>query len=267
MSINEAIGAADPIMPAQKWQPKSGSPNMPVEQAGSHQSVSNDAEGGVMESISPDELATRLTTRLSDSRVLPKPRMSPELSYGRHRGPAPAQSRVAAVAVALYFDPESGWTLPLTLRPSTLQHHGGQVCLPGGRLEPGENPLQAALREFEEELGVAPGLIADCGELSRQYVYASGNLVHPVVTIIEPPGHSWVPDPSEVDEVIPLPVAALLDPRRRQQLTKRRVVRVKTKEVDRLVFRADAFQYDRHMVWGATALILDQLAQILQNQA
>ncbi|MEE2938046.1 MAG: NUDIX domain-containing protein, partial [Planctomycetota bacterium] len=65
--------------------------------------------------------------------------------------------------------------IPLTLRPKSLQHHAGQVCLPGGRLEGDENPSQAALREFEEELGVRPQVTCHCGELSALYVYASNN--------------------------------------------------------------------------------------------
>ncbi len=172
---------------------------------------------------------------------------------------------MAAVAVALYPDPEHGWTLPLTLRPSTLQHHAGQVCLPGGQIEPDEDAYRAAIREFEEELGVAPVVQYRCGELSTQYVYASGNLVHPVVTIMESPGQPWSPDPVEVHEVISLPLRVLQDPLHRTRMTRRRAVRIQSKEVDRLVFRAAAIEYGGHLIWGATALILDQLAQILQS--
>ena len=78
------------------------------------------------------------------------------LSYGRHRGPARVASRLAAVAVMLYQEPNGEWTIPLTLRPASLQHHGGQVCLPGGRVEPDEEVYAAAVREFEEELGIPP---------------------------------------------------------------------------------------------------------------
>lgn len=217
--------------------------------------------------LSEQQLIDLLTESLQDRLSLPRSRMTPDLAYGRHRGPAPPQSRVAAVAVTLYQDPLQGWTVPLTRRPTTLQHHAGQICLPGGQLEPQETTTAAALREFEEELGVRPVVRVCCGELSTQYVYASGNLVHPVVAVIEPPRGPWVPDPQEVEEVIPLPLSILLDPRHRTALIKQRSVRVDHQQVDELVFRASAYEFGGHLVWGATALILDQLAQILQPSA
>jgi 8-oxo-dGTP pyrophosphatase MutT (NUDIX family) len=219
-----------------------------------------------MDSMSPQDLADFLTQRLRDRAALPRPRMATELSYGRHRGPISRRSRMAAVAVALYQDPELGWTLPLTLRPGTLQHHAGQICLPGGQIEPEEDAYQAAIREFEEELGIAPVVQHFCGELSTQNVYASGNVVHPVVAILATPNQPWSPDPVEVREVIPFPLSILQDPMRRRQIVKRRAVRLQAHEVDRFVFRAAAIEYGSQIVWGATALILDQLAQILQSK-
>lgn len=208
-------------------------------------------------------LIQRLQRQLSTSSDLPHSTVSPELSYGRHRGPARAGTRLAAVAVTLYQQPNGDWTLPLTLRPSSLQHHGGQVCLPGGRVEGDENIYDAALREFEEELGIRPLVITRCGELSTQYVYASNNLVHPVVAIIEPPLQPWEPDPVEVEKVIPLPLRVLLSDAHRTELVKQRSVQSADQEVDQLTFRTAAFHYQDHTIWGATALILDELAQIL----
>ncbi len=206
-----------------------------------------------------------LKHRLSDPATLPRPGVSPALSYGRHRGPAHTQSRLAAVAVTIYEQPDGTWTIPLTLRPSTLQHHGGQVCLPGGQVEPGENVLEAALREFEEELGVRPAVRHHCGELSSVYVYASDNWVHPVVVVIEPPREPWKPDPIEVEQVIALPLDVLWDDDSRTELVKRRGVQVDGQQVDELTFRASAIEHQEYAIWGATALILDQLARILQQ--
>ena len=171
------------------------------------------------------------------------------------------------MAVALYLDTDRGWTIPLTLRPSTLQHHGGQICLPGGQIENGETNEQAALREYTEELGVEPIVRSHCGELSRQYVYASDNLVHPVVSIIEPPSTDWVPDPVEVREVITLPLRMVIEQQFRRTTTKRRRVLQGPDSVGELTFEAVAIEFEGHRIWGATALILDQLAQILQRLA
>ena len=164
-----------------------------------------------------------------------------------------------------YQDAKGQWTIPLTLRPSSLQHHGGQICLPGGRVEPDESILEAALREFEEELGIRPDVTHCCGELSPQYVYGSDNLVHPLVMLIQPPTQPWKPDPMEVEKVIPLHLSVLLDQSSRTELVKQRTVRKADREVGRLKFRAPAIEHDEHQIWGATALILDQLARILQR--
>ena len=232
----------------------------------------------------------RIRSRLCDGTTLPRPRLVPELSYGRHRGPARPQSRMAAVAVTLYHCPTQGWVIPLTLRPLNLQHHAGQVCLPGGRVEAGETMFEAAFREFREELGVDAKVTTFCGQLSPQYVYASDNLVHPVVALIENPG-VWNPDPVEVAEVITLPLtqleAMVSEPSpgsqnaagsfSRQvpggfdakflgrQVIKQRGVVTDRGEVDQLRFRAPAFTHQKHQIWGATALILDQLAQVLHS--
>ena len=106
--------------------------------------------------------------------------MSPELSYGRHAGPAPHTARHAAV-VLLLFRRDGRWHLPLTERPDTLAHHAGQISLPGGAVDAGESSTEAALRELDEELGFnAP--VEVLGQLADCYVFASDFLVTPWVS-------------------------------------------------------------------------------------
>jgi hypothetical protein len=154
---------------------------------------------------------------------------------------------------------------------------------------------EAAFREFREELGVEANITTHCGLLSPQYVYASDNLVHPVVAIIEHP-EPWNPDPVEVAEVITLPLERLsqvmaggqakhLQARQNSDgkedfksaesndrpddsphyVIKQRGVVADTGEIDQLRFRAPAVTHQGHQIWGATALILDQLAQVLHE--
>ncbi|MGB7324706.1 MAG: CoA pyrophosphatase [Rubripirellula sp.] len=189
--------------------------------------------------------------------------ISPTLSYGRHRGPAAMQARIAAVAVTLYRDANNQWTIPLTLRPTTLAHHGGQISLPGGQVDAGETIRQAALREFEEELGLPPQVRMFCGPLATQYVYASRNLVFPIVMVIDGPQQDWQPDPIEVAEVVTLPLSVLLNPHSRIDTLKSRSVRSGSGVVGTFQFRARAIHHQQHEIWGATGMILDQLAQIL----
>ena len=191
-----------------------------------------------------------------------KAQLAPRLAYGRHRGPARLDSRIAAVAVAIYQDSDQQWVIPLTLRPDSLQHHGGQICLPGGQVEPGESIRQAALREFEEELGVRPSVLSECGELSTQYVYGSDNLVHPIVFAIERPG-VWIPDPKEVVEVITVPVAVFGDRTNDTLVRRKKNVRTESESLRPLTYSAPAIQFEGHRIWGATAMILEELAQLL----
>lgn len=222
---------------------------------------------------SPARLADHLSERLSASSERPSRLLAPQLAYGRHRGPALRSSRIAAVAVTLFQHPQLGWTIPLTLRPTTLIHHGGQICFPGGRAETGESMLQAAVREYTEELGVCPNVRQSCGELATHYVYASDNQVHPVVIVTDPPrqglpGQEWQPDPVEVAEVILLPLSVLIDQTQHQKTFHRgSVLAVKGKNVGEIRFEAPVIEIRNldqvYRVWGATAMMLGQLAQLL----
>ena len=213
---------------------------------------------------SDSALGQRLSLALSHRPRRFKSRMAPALAYGRHRGPPRDDSRIAAVLIGLY-QIDGHWAIPLTMRPPSLQHHGGQICLPGGRIEEGESPFEAALREYEEELGVSPTVQINCGELSQQYVFGSDNKVHPVVVTTERPSNKWRPDPNEVAEVILLPLSTLADARTRTTTWHSKQVRQDAKEIATLRFSAPAIRHGEYRIWGATAMILDELAQILQS--
>jgi 8-oxo-dGTP pyrophosphatase MutT (NUDIX family) len=181
--------------------------------------------------------------------------MSPELSYGRHAGPPPATARRAAVMLLL-FQRGGRWHLPLTQRPAALVRHGGQISLPGGAIEPGESAERAARRELAEELGLVEP-VQMLGRLPDVYVYASDFVVTPHVaaTTIEP---NWRPDPREVERVVELPLSALLDGTRVGRLAVRR---------GPLLLFAPCFEFGSDRVWGATSVMLAELAAVLTRLA
>lgn len=199
----------------------------------------------------PDQVAAALVggSRGGAARV----RMSPELSYGRHAGPAPYTARRAAV-VALLFRRQGQWHLPLTERPATLARHGGQISLPGGAVDAGESSEHTALRELAEELGVSEkvkilGRLADC------YVYASDFLVTPwVATIANDP--AWRPHDHEVQSIIELPLEVLVDERPIGQTTITR---------GPLTFRAPCISLGNACIWGATSGILSEFSDVLRE--
>jgi 8-oxo-dGTP pyrophosphatase MutT (NUDIX family) len=179
--------------------------------------------------------------------------MSPELSYGRHSGPAPHTARAAAVIVLL-FRRGGRWFVPITKRPAELLRHGGQISLPGGRIEPGESAEEAAVRELVEELGLSSD-VRLLGRLPTRYVFASDYIVTPLVgsTESEP---AWEPDVREVERVVELPLETLFDPDAIQQLLIQR---------GPLAFRAPCFTYNLDRIWGATAVILAELADAIAS--
>lgn len=215
-------------------------------------------------------MTQRLAERLTEAIAALPPRrdtarqLAPALAYGRHRGPAPEIARRAAVAIALLKRDDGSSFIPLTMRPKSLKHHGGQVSLPGGKVELGESDLQAAMREFAEELGVSLDHAIPCGTLPPIYVYASDNLVSPIVLVADAPREEWKPDLLEVDQVIELPTEVLLSKHSRVRVTRRRAIRRADTIVGEFSFRAPAYRFNEHRIWGATAMLLGELAELLR---
>lgn len=193
-------------------------------------------------------LAARLATSPLPGRAAQRD-LEPGLCYGRHFGPPTHRARQAAVVALLY--PHAGeWYLPLTVRPATLPAHAGQISLPGGTIEAGETTDQAALRELEEELGVPAGMVALLGPLSPIYVFVSEFLVTPWVAAMDERPF-FRPSPEEVGELLEVPLSLVLDPTSRGRHTRRQ--RGIEQSVPHLV-------WGRHRIWGATAMILSELA-------
>jgi 8-oxo-dGTP pyrophosphatase MutT (NUDIX family) len=205
-----------------------------------------------------DDLPQQLARALAGdgrARLASRRRFEPELSYGRHAGPAPATARPAAVMILL-FRRDGRWHVPLTVRPITLAKHGGQISLPGGTVEPDESSSDAALRELGEELGVA-GPVEPLGRLNDCYVFASDFVVTPWVAAaaFEP---QWQLDAHEVERVVEMPLELLLDPQAVDSMTIER---------GPLVFRAPCYRLEGDSVWGTTAVILGELAAALRELA
>lgn len=159
----------------------------------------------------------------------------------------------AAVLVACLLHPGAPGIL-LTRRAAHLSTHAGQVSFPGGRMEPGETPEQAALREAAEEVGLDPRLPQVIGRLPRHRT-GTGYEITPILATLEPP-IALTPDPAEVAEAFEFPMALLLDPAAPQRESGMWQGRQREYWV---------WPNGGHSVWGATATILVNLARALRG--
>ena len=190
--------------------------------------------------------------------------MGPQLTYGRHHVPPMCGYRRAAVLILLSPDSpisteeswrDVAWELTLTTRASNMAQHAGQVCFPGGRQEAGETELECATREWGEELGPLPDCIHAIGSLPDLYVFASDHWVRPIVAI-SPEVPCVRVNPAEVESSFSLPLSELRDwPR--SQLTIRR---------GGLSFESPQYETAHGGIWGATAMMLELIAQVWQRR-
>jgi 8-oxo-dGTP pyrophosphatase MutT (NUDIX family) len=151
----------------------------------------------------------------------------------------------AAVLAPIVARPE-GLMLLLTQRTADMPTHAGQVAFPGGRIAAGEDAAAAALRETQEETGIAPGFIELLGAFEA-YQTVTGYAVSPIVGLVRP-GFSLTPDPREVALVFEAPLSFVFDPANHQRHT--RTWSVEGREQQRHFY---VMPYQDHYIWGATA--------------
>ena len=157
----------------------------------------------------------------------------------------------AAVLVAVVdrLDP----TVILTTRPETMRRHAGQVAFPGGRIDPGDDgPVAAALREAEEEIGLARAAVEVIG-IADRYRTVTGFEVTPVVGVV-PPGLPLAPHPGEVADMFEAPLYYLLRPE--HQVVRSAMWRGRERHYYEI-------EYEGRRIWGATAAMIVNLSRRL----
>lgn len=162
--------------------------------------------------------------------------------------------RPAAVLVPVLGAEQGALRLLLTQRTDHLRDHAGQISFPGGGLKSGETSLEAALREAEEEVGLARSAVEIFGEMPR-YHTGTGFNVSPMVAFVAARAR-LAPDPGEVAEIFEVPLDFLVDPRNFRQETR----------YYRGAWRSFlAVPWAGRYIWGATAGMLAQLSRIIHG--
>jgi 8-oxo-dGTP pyrophosphatase MutT (NUDIX family) len=168
----------------------------------------------------------------------------------RHPGPL-----IPAAVLVPLVEGGSDLTVLFTRRSEGLPDHGGEISFPGGRIEARDrSPEDAALREAEEELGLARDRVEVTGRLDF-YDTRTGFRVCPVVGLVRPP-LALRPDPVEVAEVFEVPLAHILDPANHGRIDAPAGGRVRT---------FYAIPYGDRVIWGATAGMLINLYETLRE--
>jgi len=159
-------------------------------------------------------------------------------------------------AVAVLLTDRGGETyLPFTVRSSELRAHSGQISLPGGVREAGDETCEStACREAEEELGVGCDSLDILGVVD-DVPTPTGYLITPVVAEMAPPQH-YNPNRAEVAEVFEAPLSLFADPEAMKPMGER--------EFRGIRYRLIAFRYRDYVIWGATARIMAQLAGLVR---
>jgi 8-oxo-dGTP pyrophosphatase MutT (NUDIX family) len=159
------------------------------------------------------------------------------------------------VLVPLFLDASSEEPhVVFTKRRADLRRHAGEISFPGGRRDPEDADLKdTALRETEEEIGLPRVAVSLLGELPPTSTIATNYLIHPFVGLISA-GRRWRASPLEVDAVLELPLRALGETRTRTRLERRGIS-----------FETDVYILGEHLIWGATARILENLFEWLQT--
>ncbi|MEN6296297.1 MAG: CoA pyrophosphatase [Chloroherpetonaceae bacterium] len=165
-------------------------------------------------------------------------------------------SHQTAVLVLLFPNSKNKLCVLLTLRSDTLKNHSGEISFPGGHLEGNEDFAQAALRETFEEVGIPSEKLNIIGKLSPFYALPSDSFIQPIVGYTE---HEEILllNPDEVQEAIIVPIEDLLNP---DNLDKK-VIERGQQTIQIPYWKV----HPNRPLWGATAMIMNELLAIIRN--
>ncbi|HLP50998.1 MAG TPA: CoA pyrophosphatase [Chitinophagales bacterium] len=198
------------------------------------------------------ELSRPLPGETAQYRMAPsyRPRLTPQQI-------AALNPRISGVMLLLY-ERAGLLNIAFTQRKTYEGVHSGQMSFPGGKKDEEDNDLvQTALRETEEEIGLDRNRIEIIGRLSELYIPPSNFLVYPSVGFVEQVTE-FVPQPTEVEKVVEVPVDFFLN---QQNINMQTEIKV----MGGTIVRVPAYHFNGHVIWGATAIMLSEFTFILEN--
>jgi len=155
--------------------------------------------------------------------------------------------KASAVLIPLFYNQGQYYVL-FTERSDEVNFHKGQVCFPGGTQEPSDSSLlQTALREIEEEISLKAKDVEILGELDDSVTFTSNYVISPFVAFIPHP-YPFKAEGREIREIFFVPLSFLMDEANFKQ-------------------DSHSYEYEGHIIWGATAGILKQFIDLLKSES
>lgn len=162
----------------------------------------------------------------------------------------------AAVLITLFQHQDEWNTMVITRASHPLDKHKGQIGFPGGSIEPNESIQQAAVREFEEEIGISSDNISLIGELTPIYIPVSNFKVYPVVATLNFDPNEVQLQASEVEKIHLLPITELL---------KDTTIQTTKVYAGKHTIKIPAFCIQDIIIWGATGMMMNEFLEILKS--
>lgn len=203
------------------------------------------------------EFISKLNLRLNNEPLPGHEEIVRSMSPNRMRlkGAPNESTRRSGVLILFYAKGEEIY-LPLILRPQYDGVHGGQMAFPGGRAELKDKNIQAtALREAQEEIGIKASDAKIIGNLTELYIAPSNLLCQPVVGYINYPP-DFYPDEREVAAILEVPLSDFLNPD---------TIQTRLVEARGYKFETPGFIIQEQIVWGATAIMIAELIEIIKK--
>jgi 8-oxo-dGTP pyrophosphatase MutT (NUDIX family) len=173
------------------------------------------------------------------------------------RAPVLSSQRRAAVLAPVYAGSHGEARIVLTRRSGRLNTHQGEVAFPGGRLDPGETAIEAALREAHEEVALHPSAVRVVGALEPLSTVISSSAITPIIGILDGGLPQLVASPIEVDRIFDVSLAELIEPD---------TFRAEIWERDDAIYPVFFFEVIGDTIWGATGRMVHRLLTVVAAQ-
>lgn len=182
--------------------------------------------------------------------------MAPKFNGKSLRNFTPDSSAKKSAVLVLIFNDENTPKLLFTLRSQSLKSHRGQISFPGGRCEPNESIQDAAIRETFEEIGLEHKHYYIFGKLTELYVQPSNSIIYPFVAYANKLPR-FVRNPDEVEEIFLVDINNFFSPH---------ILKHFTNDFSGIPSEVPYFDIHKDVkLWGATAIILNELLEIIKN--